>query len=259
MHFVKTGQGHPVILIHGLLGNLDNLKTLGAELSKQYQVYRLDLPNHGLSPHKQTLNYQDLAVNLARFIEQQQLNKPHLIGHSMGGKVALACALTYPQLISSVTAADIAPVTYPARHLQIFNALKAIDLNQLKTRVEAQMSLISAGIDLGTCQFLLKNLYKNEDKYAWRMDLDTIMNQYPQVIGWPFVEMSYQGPCLFVKGGDSDYIVDEYRTSILKQFPHCQAKIIANTGHWLHSQKPTTFNMIVSKFLASVDNEQSGI
>lgn len=253
MNYISTGQGPVVILIHGLFGNLDNLKNLSKSLESNYRVVRVDVPNHGLSPHWSTMNYPALARAVIELMDELSINEAHLIGHSMGGKIAMATALSFSERIVSVVAADIAPVSYQDRHLNVFEALKAVNLNQVKNRSQALSSLLMSDIDVATAQFLLKNLAQDEAGYKWKMNLDGLLDSYPQMIAWyndkvP-AEMVYKGPCLFIRGGDSDYITADHRTAIMAQFPNVQAKTIEGTGHWLHAQKPIIFNRIISEFI----------
>ncbi|MFT5235306.1 MAG: esterase [Shewanella sp.] len=253
MNYISTGQGPAVILIHGLFGNLDNLNHLGKSLEPNYRVIRVDVPNHGLSPHWSTMSYPTLAQAMIELMDELCIDEAHLVGHSMGGKIAMATALSFPQRIISVVAADIAPVSYQDRHLSVFNALKSVDLSQIENRSQALSSLLLSGIDEGTAQFLLKNLARDDVGFKWKMNLDGLLDCYPEMIAWyndsvP-AKMVYKGPCLFIRGGDSDYITADHRQAILAQFPNVQAKTIEGAGHWLHAQKPTIFNRLVSEFI----------
>ena len=253
MNYISTGQGPAVILIHGLFGNLDNLKNLSKSLESNYRVIRVDVPNHGLSPHWSTMNYPALALSMIELMDELLIDEAHLVGHSMGGKIALATALSFPDRIISVVAADIAPVSYQDRHLSVFNALKSVNLSQVENRSQALSSLLQSGIDEGTAQFLLKNLARDEAGFKWKMNLDGLLDCYPEMIAWyndniPAKQV-YRGPCLFIRGGDSDYIKADHRPSIMAQFSNVQAKTIEGTGHWLHAQKPTIFNRLISEFI----------
>ncbi|ACA86554.1 alpha/beta fold hydrolase [Shewanella woodyi] len=253
MNYTSTGQGPAVILIHGLFGNLDNLKNLSNSLESHNQVIRVDVPNHGLSPHWPTMNYPALAKAMIELMDELSIEKAHLVGHSMGGKIAMATALSYPDRIASLIAADIAPVSYQNRHSDVFDALQNVDLSQLESRAQALNSLTASGIDAGTAQFLLKNLTRDETSFKWKMNLSGLLDCYPDMIAWynntiPAKER-YTGPSLFIRGGDSDYVTASHRAAIMAQFPNVQAKTIEGAGHWLHAQKPVIFNRIVSEFI----------
>lgn len=256
LNYQISGAGTPVILIHGLFGNLDNLKTLANSLT-EHQVIRVDVPNHGLSPHWPTMNYPMLAKAMVELLDDLSLTSAHFVGHSMGGKIAMAAALLYPQYVKSVIAADIAPVAYKPRHQQIFAALNRLDLTNLHSRAQALTQLQESGIDEGTAQFLLKNLQKETLGFNWKMNLVGLQACYDKLIGWDLSHndpsasrsLCYTGPSLCIRGGDSDYVKAEHSDSFLQQFPAIQAKTLAGTGHWLHAQKPTIFNRLVGDFI----------
>ncbi|RLV58893.1 alpha/beta fold hydrolase [Parashewanella curva] len=251
MNYVVSGQGPSIILIHGLFGNLDNLKNLAQHLETDYQVIRIDLPNHGASPHIDNLNFDIISQQLLTVFNELHIEKAHFVGHSLGGKAAMAFALNNSNKCLSVIAADIAPAKYPRRHDSVFNALTSLPLNQGSDRKAALQHLVSSGIETPTAQFLLKNLQRNDTGFTWKMNLQGLLNSYETLIDWPYQRIQYTGPCLFIRGGNSDYITQEHRQDILSQFPKVQAKTIHETGHWLHAEKPMVFNRIVKEFIDS--------
>jgi len=249
LNFKRIGSGQPVILIHGLFGNLDNLGRLARHLSEHFDVISIDLPNHGLSPHITSIDYLSLSQSLNDLILSLALTNVHVVGHSMGGKVAMQFSLDHPQLVKSLTVADIAPVTYSNRHSKIFTALKAVNLSTLTNRNQAMEIVTGHGIDAGTAQFLLKNLAKNEDGFFWRCNIDNLQQNYPKIIAGLSGEKTFEGATLFIKGEKSDYILSDHRPLIMQYFPKANAKIIQGTGHWLHAEKPASFNKIVNDFI----------
>ena len=249
LNYTQSGQGSPVILIHGLFGNLDNLKTLGSSL-EGYQVIRIDVPNHGLSPHWPNMDYPMIAEALVGLMDELELDRAHLVGHSMGGKIAMATALLYGNRVKSLVAADISPVAYQPRHQTVFEGLSNINLSSLTNRAEALKRLLDAGIDEGTAMFLLKNLAKDDQGFSWKMNLAGLKTSYSHLIGWPISDQEYTGPSLCIRGADSDYVTAAHRQAFLSQFPKIQSKTLAGTGHWLHAQKPAIFNRIVAEFIA---------
>lgn len=253
MNFVSTGQGPAVLLIHGLFGNLDNLKGLGQVLENQYQVIRVDVPNHGLSEHWDQMDYPRLATAMISLLDELAIERAHIVGHSMGGKIAMATALAFPERIISMVAADIAPVAYEPRHDTVFAALESLPLEGNTDRRFALNHLIDNGIDEATAQFLLKNLQRTDTGFRWKMNLSGLKACYPNIIGWQNQTLnpvqSYAGPSLFIRGGDSNYVTSEHRSAIMAQFPAAQAKTLEGCGHWLHAQKPVIFNRIVSEFI----------
>lgn len=253
MHYTTSGQGPIVILIHGLFGDLDNLKALGKELETAFTVVRVDVPNHGASPKVSRMDYLTLADDMTKLItnlcDQYGYQKATLVGHSMGGKIAMATALQHPDLVNKLVVADIAPVSYHSRHDNVFAALESMPLEKISDRRQALVHMQNAGIDDGTAQFLLKSLTRTSNGFEWKLNLQGLKNSYLDIIAWPSFNSAYQGPCLFIRGGDSDYVTAEHRDAIMSQFPQVTAKTIAGTGHWLHAQKASIFNRIVKNFI----------
>ncbi|QYK06944.1 alpha/beta fold hydrolase [Shewanella zhangzhouensis] len=258
LNYQTQGSGEDVILVHGLFGDLDNLKTLAQTLETDYRVTRIDVPNHGQSPHWNKMDYQSLAQSLVSLLDELGATKAHLIGHSMGGKIVLATALLYPERVASVVAADIAPVPYAPRHQRVFAALTSLPLDGSVDRKEALNHLLARSVDDATAQFLLKSFRRAESGFSWRMNLDGLIASYDGIIGWPFSNDSYNGPTLFIRGDESDYVTAEHKDAILTQFPKVQLKSIGGAGHWLHAQKPSIFNRLVKNFLDSQRPELHG-
>ncbi|MDP2562483.1 alpha/beta fold hydrolase [Psychrobium sp. 1_MG-2023] len=255
LNYKIIGDGQPVILLHGLFGTLDNLGRLARHLSTTYQVISIDLPNHGLSPHTNSISYPDMANSVSDLCDELGLNKVNIVGHSMGGKVAMELALLKPQLINTLTVIDIAPVAYTDRHNHIFNALKTVNLEQINNRTDASKHLVAQGIEPGIAQFLLKNLAKDTNStHFWRCNLDGLHKNYSSIITGLTTTGTYDKPTLFVKGGNSNYILAEHRPTIMGYFPQAQAKIVQGTGHWLHAEKPASVNKIVDDFLSNHQN-----
>ena len=248
LNYEVMGDGEPVVLLHGLFGDLDNLKNLGRDLAEDFQVILVDARNHGDSFHSEHMTYDDMARDLANTLDQLEIESAHLVGHSMGGKIAMEFALSYPQRARSVIAADIAPVAYDARHRHILDALKAIDLTQVKSRADADKQLAEHIETRGVRQFLLKNLRRDGDSYQWRINLTTLDNCYSEITGG-IKKAQYEGPILFIKGGDSDYLTNSHADEIKARFSQVEIKIIEGTGHWLHAEKPRVFNRLARAFI----------
>lgn len=253
LHTELTGQpGKPaVVLIHGLFGSYENLGMIARSLSEQYQVVNVDVRNHGRSGHSADMSYRQMADDLAQTLDALELAQVALLGHSMGGKLAMTFALLHPERVTKLILADIAPVAYPPRHNSIFAGLEAVDLAKLTSRAEADKQLAEYINEAGVRQFLLKSLVKDNDRFYWRFNLAALKANYAALIGEPLVQGQYSGPVLFIKGDDSDYILPEHRPAILQLFPQAQAKIIQGTGHWLHAEKPAAFTKLVQDFLLS--------
>jgi len=243
------GSGAPVLLIHGLFGALDNLGRLAKHLSEKHQVISIDLPNHGNSFHTDNNSYHSIVEHVIALLDDLAIEQCAIVGHSMGGKVAMELALRHPNRVSILIIADIAPVAYANRHSDVFAALNAVDLANIDSRQQALATVVAHGIDQGTAMFLLKNLAKGDEGFYWRCALKALEAGYPAIIGGVTPALSYSGPVLFIKGENSNYITTEHKQPIGQHFPKANLKVIQGTGHWLHAEKPASFNKIVNDFL----------
>ncbi|WP_316674002.1 alpha/beta fold hydrolase [uncultured Tolumonas sp.] len=239
----------PIVLLHGLFGKQDNLGLLKQALQLQRPVITVDLRNHGLSEWHAEMNYQVMCDDILNLLSELALPKAHLLGHSMGGKVAMAVALQAPDRVASLCVADIAPVTYTeSRHTNVFKALNAVANAQVTSRKEAEQLMSDYLAEPSVRQFLLKS-FSNEQPTHWQFNLHILQQHYADIMGWPFATQHYSGPVLFIKGGASDYLQTEHQPAIRQHFPNASAKIIPGCGHWLHAEKPLLFNGIVERFL----------
>lgn len=241
-------QGEWVLLLHGLFGSGDNLGALAKALMAHFRVVQIDLRNHGRSPHTESMTFESMAADIALLQDTLGIHSSHVLGHSLGGRVAMQLALSLSSRVQSLVVADIAPVAYAPHHVNIFKALQALNLDDIANRSEVDTQLASAVSDPGTRQFLLKSLYKEGDHWRWRFNLPVLQASYADITkaqrGVPFTK-----PALFIKGGASDYILPEYEEAMRTLFPNFELKTIAGTGHWLHGEKPEEFNMLVKSFL----------
>jgi esterase len=256
LHIKSLGEGKPIVLIHGLLGMGDNLLALAKALSPRYRVLLVDLAYHGKSPRLGGLSHSEQALSVVSSLAQLDVHRFAVVGHSLGGKIAMQIALLYPGKVTGLIVADIAPVHYQQhRHANVFEALKAVNLASIAKRSEADAQMALYIAEPGVRQFLLKNLYKDTSGcYQWRADLTALEHNYQAIAQGPQMEAQYAGPCLFIKGQNSDYIIADYQQDIKRYFPAFSFKIIANTGHWLHAEKPRIFNAIVSKFIGQLSD-----
>lgn len=252
LNYKIQGKGQPLLLIHGLFGSLDNLNTLARHLAKDHLVYQIDLPNHGLSPRLDSCDYVAQADIVSQFIKQQKIINCTLIGHSMGGKVAMMLAMKMPLLVNKLIILDMAPVAYfQRRHDSIFAALNACDIDLILEKKQALAILDAHHIEPAICQFLLKSfICSHQRKNMWRFNLKVIEEHYADILDWPIQNTHFNGPTLFIKGEKSDYILEKYRTDIKTQFPNAKAHIIANAGHWLHAEKPDILSRVIDQFLS---------
>ncbi len=253
-----TGEGAPLILLHGLFGSLENLGGIARRLQDDWQIHALDQRNHGSSPHTETMDYPAMASDVIAYMDRQGIEKACILGHSMGGKVAMQVALQAPARVERVIVADIAPVSYKPRHDAILEGLKSIDLNAVASRQDADQRLAEQVDALATRQFLLKNLERvprdeqleGGPLFRWRLNLPVIDACYGNLSQAPEGDGPYQGPVLFLKGADSAYIQEKHRESIQQLFPAAELRVIQDTGHWLHAEKPDTFAALCRRFLA---------
>lgn len=251
LHTEITGQGQAIVLIHGLFGSYENLGVIARALAGQWQVVNLDMRNHGRSDWHDSMSYALMAEDVKDTLDHLGLEQVIVLGHSMGGKIAMEFALRYPERVNKLILADISPVQNRPRHLEILSALDSIDLNNLQSRQQADQQLALSITETGVRQFLLKSLYKEDDHFRWRFNIKALIANYPQLLEAPPSKGPYTGPTLFIKGAESDYLLPEHQSLIQQLFPHSKAKIIMGTGHWLHAEKPVAFAKIVTDFLLS--------
>ncbi len=246
------GQGDPIVILHGLFGTLDNWQTVGKRLAEEYAVYLIDQRNHGRSPHVEGLSYPLMAEDLQAFLESNWIYKAHIIGHSMGGKVAMQFALEYPDMVDKLVVVDIAPKAYKGGHELIFKALLGLDLEQLEGRKHADAQLAEMGIEeFGVRQFLLKNLTRTkEGGYRWKMNLSEIHKHYADILQNIDSEASYEGDALFIRGGKSKYIQDEDWGLVLEKFSNAQLQTVEQAGHWVHAEAPDDLLSHIQHFLS---------
>ncbi len=238
----------PLIILHGFFASSRNWRQIAQRLAERYRVYVPDLRNHGASAHHPIMDYPVMAADLLRFIDERGLETASLLGHSMGGKVAMWLALTAPDRVHKLIVADIAPVSYKHSFDNTVLALKALPLADISNRKQAEMLLAGAIPDLSYRQFLLQNLLLKDGKYCWRVDLDVFQRMAHHIAAFPDAAhlASFSGNALFIAGSDSDFVQPEDLNSL---FPDALFSTIADAGHWLHVQQPDAFTALVEKFL----------
>ncbi len=252
LFFQVYGDGPPLIILHGLFGVSDNWVTIGKRLAEQYRVYIPDLRNHGQSPHSPVFDFPALEDDLLEFIETHELEKPVLMGHSLGGKTAMRFALHQPGMVAKLIVVDISLRKYPhnEEHQALINAMLETDLSQVKTRGEVERRLMMRIDSPRLRQFLLKNVYWMErGKLGWRLNIKAINENLHAVFEGVNVNGRYDGPSLFIRGGRSPYISDEDLIVINEKFPGAVVKTIGDATHWVHADAPGEFFRIVSDFL----------
>ncbi|MBX2964969.1 MAG: alpha/beta fold hydrolase [Cyclobacteriaceae bacterium] len=249
LFYREYGQGKPVIILHGLMGSSDNWLPQAKMLGEQYHVWVVDQRNHGQSPHSDEFNYNALSNDILNFIEDHHIDNPVIIGHSMGGKAAMNFALAHPDKFSKLVVVDIAPKAYDVRHDHIVEGLKAIPIDAVQSRQEANDALAAHISSEAVRQFLLKNLVrKPEGGFGWRINLPVIDKNLEMISGGLVYDGKVEKSTLFIRGSKSDYILDEDRDSIKEIFPN-STMVTMDTGHWVQAEKPEEFVQVVLSFL----------
>lgn len=247
------GNGKPIIIIHGFLGMSDNWKTFGSQLAeKNYQVHLLDMRNHGRSFHSEEFSYELMAQDVVDYCQHHQLSNIVIIGHSMGGKVAMLLATQHPQLVEKLVVIDISPREYPPHHQDILNALNAVKFHENIERSEIQNTISKHIKERGVVQFLMKNVYrKTPTQLAYRFNLPVFLAD-DKIIGEALpLDARYDNPTLFAAGAQSKYIQTTDELLIFKHFPKAKIVSIPNAGHWVHAENPTDLMQEVLTFIQS--------
>ena len=251
IHSKIEGKGMPLIILHGFLGMSDNWKSLGTLYTNEgYEVHMLDLRNHGKSFHADEFNLNVMSIDVLKYCQYHNLSSVSIIGHSMGGKVAMLFASNYPELVEKLIVADIGPKYYPPHHQDILAALNAVDFSTQPDRANVEEVLSQFIPDFGTRQFLMKNLYWIQPgQLAFRFNL-SVFNKKIERIGEELAEdLYFDRPTLFIRGGTSNYILDSDMPSIKKFFPASELVTIPKVGHWLHAENPKLFFQFTREFL----------
>jgi pimeloyl-ACP methyl ester carboxylesterase len=245
------GSGKPLLILHGFLGMSDNWKTLGVQFASEgFEVHILDLRNHGRSFQSEEFSYELMVQDIVQYCQEHHLEKINVIGHSMGGKTAMLLAARYPELVDKLIVADIGPKYYAPHHQDILAGLNAVDFTLKPSRNEVEEILSHYISDFGTRQFLLKNLYWQEPgQLAFRFNLAVFNTKITEIgVALP-AELCFEKPTLFIRGGNSDYILDGDIPAIKEQFPKASIETIPNTGHWLHAENPALFYQLSLSYL----------
>jgi esterase len=245
------GEGKPIVILHGLFGTLDNWQGIAKILAEHNMVIAVDLRNHGKSPHtSDTFDYPSLAEDVKEFMETHWIHQAIILGHSMGGKVAMQLAIDYPEMVENLIVVDIAPKDYSGGHESVLNALEAVNVNTLETRTQADEIFEDYGLEYSTRQFLLKNLTRNEDGgFVWKMNLEVLIRDYANILMNVDGNSTYTGPTLFIKGEKSNYIDENEMESYRFRFPTAQLSVIAEAGHWVHADRPESLVGVVKEWI----------
>jgi len=265
LKYRKLGEGHPLIIVHGLYGSSDNWLSIAKELAVNFEVFLIDQRNHGSSPHSNSHTYLDLKEDLREFMDGQHIEQAILLGHSMGGKTVMFFAADYPERVSSLMVVDIAPKNYSKisdyapqtiDHQCIVSTILNFNLSKFKTRTEINNKLAENISSERVRQFLLKNLKRNEYKdLIWKLNIQTISKFLPQIMDGMDGEKFANGrgitgfPILFIKGAKSNYITDNDHNLIRTIFPYAEITTIPNSGHWVHAEQPKLLVKTIEYFV----------
>ncbi len=249
LHYQEYGNGQPLVILHGLLGSLDNWHTLSRTFASSFRVLAVDQRNHGKSPHSDVFTYDAMAEDLTELLDRLKIPSAHLLGHSMGGKTAMRFALSNPSRVKSLIVVDMAPREYPRMHDEILAALASVDLSAATSRQRVEEELSKRIPDFAVRQFLMKNLTRDSTgAFTWKANLQAIRSNYTEIAREITSQQPFSGPTLFVKGDRVDYVRDSDVMMIKRLFPNTDIVGI-DAGHWIHAEAPTVFAEVVMSFL----------
>jgi esterase len=254
LHYKILGHGEPLVILHGLFGTSDNWAGLARQYAEHHTVVLVDLRNHGRSPHHPEMSYPHMAEDVVRLLEREWIHRINLIGHSMGGKVAMHMALEHPDLVDRLMVVDIGVKAYPGGHETIFEALRRLPIAEIRSRSEAEESLRQWIPEDDIVQFLLKNLAREGDGFRWKMNLEAIALHYPRILEAVEARDSFDKPTRFLRGGHSRYIEDADWSGIREIFPNSELITIPQSGHWVHAEQPQAFLQESLRFFSGDGN-----
>ncbi|GAA1939141.1 alpha/beta fold hydrolase [Nocardioides hwasunensis] len=257
LHTTVLGERGPVVAFcHGLFGQGKNWTQIAKALSTDHRVLLLDMPNHGRSPWTESFDYLELADLVAAELEAQADGggAVALVGHSMGGKIAMCLALRRPDLVERLAVVDVAPVAYDSgrEFVGYIETMRGLDLTALESRGQAEEALREAVPNPVVRSFLLQNLRRTDDGWHWQVNLDLLGARMDDLVGWPreaLGEATYDGPVLWVGGARSDYIDDAHAGEMDRRFPRNRRVLVKDAGHWVHSEQPEVFLEVLRRFL----------
>ena len=241
----------PLLIFHGLFGMLDNWATMGKKFAESNEVHLIDLRNHGRSFHSNEMSYSSMSEDIINYMEYYHLPKAILLGHSLGGKAVMECAVKHPEKVEKLIVVDIAPKAYHPNHQAVIEALKSVDFSQVKERKDVQSIITQYIHEPDVVLFLMKNVYRKENgNLDFRFNLKTLSENYNQLFCKSISPEKYKNKTLFVSGEKSNYILSEDEFYIKQQFPEEQIAVVPNAGHWVQADNPEAFYETVHLFLS---------
>jgi esterase len=245
------GSGPALVFLHGLFGSGDNLRGLGRAFEDTHTAVYPDLPNHGDSPHTDDVRYGELADAVAELVRREAYSPATIVGHSMGGKVAMCLALNHPEHVAGLVVLDMAPRRYEPSHGAIMDAMLELPVDAVESRADADRMLADAIPSRPVRSFLLKNLVKDDGSYRWRLNLPVLRREYDTILGWQG-DGSYEGPALFVGGTQSKYLDPDRDDELVHgYFPRARIEMLDGSGHWIHSERPDEVRTLIRDFLST--------
>jgi pimeloyl-ACP methyl ester carboxylesterase len=249
LYFQEQGEGPALIIIHGLFGSSDNWRSMAKYFARTHRVITIDLRNHGRSPHNDSQRFDEMADDLLQLMDLLNITSASLLGHSLGGKVAMQFAASYPNRVEQLIVVDITTKRYFSPHTPLMDAMMSLDLTQYDSRQAVDNALADSIKDPNVRLFLLMNLKTNDQGFYWRINLAGLKDNYGNMMAAVCEHDSFTMPTLFIYGADSDYVTLEDIDQLSKQFYQAQFVEIAEAGHWVHAEKPQRFKRVVEEFL----------
>ena len=258
LHFLEYGRGAHLVMLHGLFGGADNWHGIATRLADSFQVVVPDLRNHGRSPHDAAMDYPVMAADVGELLAARNWPSAVVLGHSMGGKVAMQLALQQPGRVQKLVVVDMAPREYAPLHLEILSALLALDLGAFATRQEIEAALAGPIPSLNLRRFLLKSLGRGPGGgLEWKINLAALWDNYPQLLAAVTGPRPFAGPAWFIRGGESKYLAAADEPGIRELFPRAEIRTIPGAGHWVHADATEEFVGLVRGFLGEVKSDGS--
>jgi len=251
LSFETVGSGPPLLVLHGLFGSSSNWRSIARQLAATHTVISVDLRNHGASPWADAMGYVEMANDVLQLIDRLGLKAPAVMGHSMGGKTAMALALRHPQRVGRLLVVDIAPVVYADQQTPFADAMRGADVIAAVSRAEVHGRLQQAVSDPGVVPFLMQNLVMHNAHFDWRINLMGISAAMPQLCGFPseLLGAVYAGPATVIAGRESDYVVQLDGAAFRPMFPRVDVQVIEGAGHWVHADQSSAFLACVRQAL----------